>query len=290
MNTSTSQNEKKVLVVDDEPDILEIMKFYLTNEGFNVHCATNAEDALKLVTHHEFLFCITDLDMPKINGVDLINSIRVLRPTLPTCICSAKVTDFASEITRMAVSTTLPKPFFKDDFDKCIKSLLERSKDFEGLDLPSPNCPISKIMTTSIKKISSKSTCLEAIQIMGKENIGSIIIEDLSEKKVVGIFTERDLLKYVASTGSIMLNESIEKYMTKKIQYITSDVGVDDALSIMEQRGIRHLPVQDENTIIGIVSIKDLVKDKLKSYHSIIKNQTDLLKRYHLAGLAQKDQ
>lgn len=283
----STNKENRILIVDDEPDILEILKFYLSPLGYEVDTALNAQSAIELVQKNDYLFCITDLDMPKISGVDLINTLRLLRPAMPTCICSAKVTEFAHELTRIAVSTTLPKPFFKEDLEKCVKILANKAIEFKDITPPDSHSPIKEAMTKDIVNFLPETKTQNVIEQMGKNDIGCVII--INEKKqLVGIFTERDIMHCLAKLGASFLDKPINDYMTKKVETVESSFSIDNALSLMEKRKFRHLPIVDEGLVVGLVSIRDLIKFRLNSFQQVVSTQMDLIKRFQYADTKKK--
>ncbi len=100
------------------------------------------------------------------------------------------------------------------------------------------------------------------VDLMAANDIGSVVVT--KGGKVVGIFTERDLVKAMSSGAS--LDEPVSKYMTKDIIFANPNESVENALAKMLRYGIRHLPVVDEGKrLLGVVSIKDLVEALFES-------------------------
>jgi CBS domain-containing protein len=81
--------------------------------------------------------------------------------------------------------------------------------------------------------------------------------------RVVGIFSERDVVYCLAAKGADALARSVAEVMTAEAVTVTPDIGVLTALSLMTRRRIRHLPVVDGATVAGFVSIGDLVKYRI---------------------------
>ncbi len=108
-----------------------------------------------------------------------------------------------------------------------------------------------------IVKVVPVSTIKEAIEIMSKENVGSVLI--FENRRLVGIFTERDLVHYIAKGGN--LNEKIGNVMTKNVITLRENESIWKAATIMVEKGIRHLPVVDnDGKVIGVVSIRDALR------------------------------
>ncbi|BDR92067.1 CBS domain-containing protein [Vulcanisaeta souniana] len=97
---------------------------------------------------------------------------------------------------------------------------------------------------------------IKVIKIMNEGNIGSIIVTN-EEGRVIGVFTERDLLRLIANNVNIDAL-TVGDVMTKDVIVIEEDASLIKAVHIMAKHGIRHLPIVDEDgRIIGIISIRD---------------------------------
>ena len=100
-----------------------------------------------------------------------------------------------------------------------------------------------------------------AAGLLAEKRIGALPV--LEGEKVAGIFSERDLLYSVARDGAKVLDRPVGDIMTSPAITIASDLDVLQALSLMTRRRIRHLPVVDEDRMVGFVSIGDLVKYRM---------------------------
>lgn len=116
---------------------------------------------------------------------------------------------------------------------------------------------VKEIMKSPPIMVTHSTTIKEAVMIMSKNNIGSIIIG--TPQKIEGIFSERDLIKKCLNLD--IKNTSISKVMTKKVITIKEDQIYLRAFEIISQKNIRKIPVIDKDGVcIGIVSIKDLIE------------------------------
>lgn len=111
---------------------------------------------------------------------------------------------------------------------------------------------------SSVLSISADETVYKALELMAKENVGALLV--MNGDKLIGIMSERDYARKVILEGRSSLNTSVEKIMTNKILYITPDKSVEEGLALMSEKRCRHLPVFEEGSLIGMVSIGDLVK------------------------------
>jgi len=110
----------------------------------------------------------------------------------------------------------------------------------------------------SIVSVSANETVYNALELMASENIGAVLV--MNEGKVVGIMSERDYARKVILEGRSSLKTSVEKIMTNKVLYISPSNSVEEGLALMSDKRCRHLPVFEDGTLIGIVSIGDLVQ------------------------------
>ncbi|HWW52137.1 MAG TPA: CBS domain-containing protein, partial [Acidimicrobiales bacterium] len=80
---------------------------------------------------------------------------------------------------------------------------------------------------------------------------------------LVGIFTERDVLRAAAS-GADLTTAPISEWMTSDPETATPDVDSEDAAQMMLSGGFRHLPVLEDNTVVGVVSLRDLLSSRIR--------------------------
>jgi len=99
------------------------------------------------------------------------------------------------------------------------------------------------------------------VDLLAQNRIGAVPIID--SDSVVGIFSERDIVRLMSSYGPDALDRSLDEVMTKSPVTCDSDMAVIGALSQMTQKRIRHLPVVDGGRLVGFVSIGDLVKYRI---------------------------
>ena len=119
---------------------------------------------------------------------------------------------------------------------------------------------IEKILNNKDKHIWSvepKTSIFEALKIMSDKNIGALLV--LEDEKLVGIFSERDYARKVILKGKSSKNTQVGELMTKKVLYIDPEKTINDCMVIMTAKHVRHLPVIENDKVIGIVTIGDVV-------------------------------
>jgi CBS domain-containing protein len=111
---------------------------------------------------------------------------------------------------------------------------------------------------SDVLKIDASATVFEALEKIVERNVGSILVTD--GDKVVGIMTERDYLRKIAVKGRTSRDTKVSEIMTSPLVYVTPETSVDETMAIMTDRRIRHLPVVENDEVVGILSIGDVVK------------------------------
>ncbi|MCW7467956.1 CBS domain-containing protein [Leptospira kanakyensis] len=120
---------------------------------------------------------------------------------------------------------------------------------------------ILKDKASSVLSIEEDRNVLEATQMMVGAKVGSLIVT--FQGKLVGIFTERDLMRVVAKDHANLDKVKLKDVMTTQLTVAGPDEDVDDILNNMITKRFRHMPVLDGDKIIGLISIGDAVKTKL---------------------------
>jgi CBS domain-containing protein len=112
--------------------------------------------------------------------------------------------------------------------------------------------------TTDVLKIDASATVFEALEKIVERNVGSILVTD--GDTVVGIMTERDYLRKIAVKGRTSRDTKVSEIMTSPLVYVAPETTIEETMAIMTDRRIRHLPVVENDDVIGILSIGDVVK------------------------------
>jgi CBS domain-containing protein len=112
-------------------------------------------------------------------------------------------------------------------------------------------------MSTDLVRVSPTATVAEAATVMGTRRVGSTLVMD--DDVLVGIFTERDILRSLAADFDAPSHQ-VSESMTRSPRTIEASTEIGEALDTMLDHGFRHFPVTENGRVIGIVSMRDLTR------------------------------
>ena len=118
-------------------------------------------------------------------------------------------------------------------------------------------------------------TLREVIGMLAEKGVGAVVVADDS-LAVLGILSERDVVRVVAQNGASALDEQVSRFMTPRVTTVTRDATIDQVMQTMTDGRFRHLPVVEDGRLIGIVSIGDVVKRHI----SAIDGERQALREY----------
>lgn len=114
------------------------------------------------------------------------------------------------------------------------------------------------IKGSTIASLPPTATVLEAAQLMNERHIGSVLV--LDRKRLVGIFTERDVLRRIVAEQRSASDTPVEEVMTAQVACAAPHTTLDEIRMAMRRRRIRHMPVVEGRRVVGMISIGDLNK------------------------------
>lgn len=114
----------------------------------------------------------------------------------------------------------------------------------------------------SVVTIAPDAMLLAAANTLSEHNIGALVVS-ADGTAVDGIISERDLVRELARLGTGAVKRTVADVMSRDITTCTPDATLDDLMSTMTERRIRHVPILEDDALVGIVSIGDVVKARL---------------------------
>jgi CBS domain-containing protein len=134
-----------------------------------------------------------------------------------------------------------------------------------------PNGTIKEILSYKggqVWSVSPEDTVFDAIQLMADKNVGALLVTEAG--RLVGILSERDYTRKVALKGKSSKQTAVREILSGHVIHITPDHTVEECLRLMTDHRIRHLPVLEEDRLVGVVSIGDLVNWIISAQSSTI--------------------
>lgn len=121
----------------------------------------------------------------------------------------------------------------------------------------------------SLVSITPDTLIYDALVIMAEKHIGALLV--LEDDHLAGIFSERDYAREVVLKGRSSRTSHIKEVMTTNVITVTPKHTVEECMSMMSGKRIRHLPVVEGGKVIGVLSIGDLVKETIAEQEALIK-------------------
>lgn len=112
---------------------------------------------------------------------------------------------------------------------------------------------------SQIFSVKPDATVLDALKMMAEKNTGAMLVMD--GNKVVGILSERDCARKVELEGKTARTTRVSEIMTGKVLYVEISQSLDECMAIMIDKNIRHLPVYEEGKLVGLLSVRDVLKE-----------------------------
>ena len=123
---------------------------------------------------------------------------------------------------------------------------------------------ISEIMGDHrVLSVDAEQTVIEAARLMTEFNIGAVPV--LRDGDLIGIFSERDLMRRVVADGRSPGMTKVYEVMTPKPQTVSADDDIDECMQLMREAGFRHLPVMEGTKLRGVISLRDMMRARKSS-------------------------
>ncbi|NML73422.1 CBS domain-containing protein [Rhizobium sp. S-51] len=137
---------------------------------------------------------------------------------------------------------------------------------------------ILEVKGRSVVTIGPNVTLAEAARVLEEHKIGAVVVVGM-EGRIVGIFTERDVVRAIGQAGSSSLDQPVSSMMTANVFRCREETTVNELMEVMSSRRFRHVPVEDNGKLCGIISIGDVVKSRIHE----IETEAEQIKAY-IAG------
>lgn len=134
---------------------------------------------------------------------------------------------------------------------------------------------ILRVKGTEVHTIPMGAPVADATAALAVYNIGALVVTDV-DGQMIGILSERDVVRHLHERGAGVLAATVREVMSSNVTTCAPDTTIDQAMRTMTDQRMRHLPVIDESGLIGLVSIGDIVKNRIDE----LQTTTDQLSSY----------
>ena len=126
-----------------------------------------------------------------------------------------------------------------------------------------------------VQTIGPEATVYEALKKMAGKNIGALLV--MKDNKIIGVFSERDYARKIILKGKSSKESKVGELLSERIFYVKPTATTNECMQIMTDHRVRHLPVLDEEKLVGIVSIGDIVNKVIQGQSHTIKQLEDYI-------------
>jgi CBS domain-containing protein len=137
---------------------------------------------------------------------------------------------------------------------------------------------ILAIKGNKVWSIESDKQVYDALQLMAEKDIGALLV--YKEKKVAGIISERDYARKVVLKGKSAENTQVSEIMTSEVLCTSPSNSIEECMAVMTDKKVRHLPVVEDEKIVGLISIGDVVNAIISEKQFVITQLENYIKGY----------
>lgn len=124
------------------------------------------------------------------------------------------------------------------------------------------------------------ASVLDALSLMAEKNIGVVMV--MSGEQVAGILSERDCVRKLELVGRTARDTRVEAIMTRDVLYVEAGQSLEECMALMIDKNVRHLPVYENGRLLGLMSVRDVLKDVV-DYQKFVIGQLE----HYISGTRQ---
>ena len=129
---------------------------------------------------------------------------------------------------------------------------------------------------TAVYSISPDDTVYDALKLMAEKNIGSLVV--LDEGRIAGVISERDYARKIVLKNKFSRETKVKEIMTAEFTTVTLATDLDQCMELVTEKRLRHLPVVENDRVVGIISIGDIVKGIIDHKEYVIEQLESYIK------------
>lgn len=123
--------------------------------------------------------------------------------------------------------------------------------------------------SSSVFLISADATAFDAMKLMAKHNVGALLVKGV-DGSIQGILSERDFILKLEVLGRTPQETPVGEILTANVLYVESTQSLEECMSVMNEKAIRHLPVFEGQKLLGMISVRDVLREIIAEQKSMI--------------------
>ena len=127
----------------------------------------------------------------------------------------------------------------------------------------------------TVWSIPPNASVFEAVQLMADKRVGALMVVDRNE--LVGVISERDYAREIVLKDRVSRDTPVSAIMTQRVLYVRPEQTLEDCMALMTEKHLRHLPVLDNGRLIGVISMRDVVKDLIAEKEFLIEQMENYI-------------
>lgn len=135
---------------------------------------------------------------------------------------------------------------------------------------------VAQLLTSKppgVISIGPGAAVIDAVRLLAEKGVGSVLV--MEDTRLLGIVSERDYARKLILMGKTSANTLVSEIMTQEVLVVTPAHTNMECMVLMNEKGIRHLPVVENDRVVGVLSIRDLLKDMIAEQQSVIDRLTN---------------
>lgn len=129
---------------------------------------------------------------------------------------------------------------------------------------------ILRVKGDAVYTVTPETPIIDVLELLAEKKIGAVLV--VEGNNIVGIFSERDFVRKVASHENVNLNVQVRELMTTEVFCVSPELSIDECMALMTNQRVRHLPVLKDGKLVGLISIGDVVKLLIEDKNLLITN------------------
>ena len=127
----------------------------------------------------------------------------------------------------------------------------------------------------TVWSITPDASVFEAVQLMADKRVGALMVVDRNE--LVGVISERDYAREIVLKDRVSRDTPVSAIMTQRVLYVRPQQTLEECMALMTEKNLRHLPVLDDGRLVGVISMRDVVKDLIAEKEFLIEQMENYI-------------